>query len=85
MTRKATIAEVAKLAGVHESTVSRALNPATASIVNIRTVRRVKSAAEKLNYVPNIMARGLRTKLSMTGCGYSRPNESHFPRDHSRN
>jgi len=66
MTRKATIAEVAKLAGVHESTVSRALNPATASIVNIRTVRRVKSAAEKLNYVPNIMARGLRTKLSMT-------------------
>lgn len=64
--RQVTIAEVAKLAGVHESTVSRALNPATRSIVNEKTVRRVKAAAESLNYVPNIMARGLRTRLSMT-------------------
>ena len=66
MSRQVTISEVAKLAGVHPSTVSRALNPATRSVVNEKTVRRVKSAAESLNYVPNIMARGLRTRLSMT-------------------
>ena len=66
MTRQVTIAEVAKLAGVHESTVSRALNPETEFIVNSKTVKKVKAAAESLNYVPNIMARGLRTRLSMT-------------------
>lgn len=66
MSRQVTISEVAKLAGVHPSTVSRALNPATRSVVNEKTVRRVKNAAETLNYVPNIMARGLRTRLSMT-------------------
>ena len=66
MTRQVTIAEVAKLAGVHESTVSRALNPETRSIVNEKTAKRVQAAAESLNYAPNIMARGLRTRLSMT-------------------
>lgn len=64
--RQVTIAEVAKLAGVHESTVSRALNPETSSIVSEKTVKRVRAAAEKLNYFPNIVARGLRTKSSMT-------------------
>ena len=66
MGRQVTIAEVAELAGVHVSTVSRALNPATRSVVNAKTARKVISAAERLNYTPNIVARGLRTKLSMT-------------------
>ena len=66
MARQVTISEVAKLAGVHASTVSRALNPATRSLVNEKTARRVITAAESLNYFPNIMARGLRTRLSMT-------------------
>ena len=66
MARQVTISEVAKLAGVHPSTVSRALNPATRSLVNEKTARRVITAAESLNYFPNIMARGLRTRLSMT-------------------
>lgn len=66
MTRQVTIAEVARLAGVHESTVSRALNPETEFIVNSKTLKKVKAAAEELNYAPNIMARGLRTRLSMT-------------------
>jgi len=66
MSRQVTIAEVAKLAGVHESTVSRALNPSSRGIVNEKTARRVEAAAQSLQYVPNIMARGLRTKSSMT-------------------
>ena len=61
-----TLAQVAEEAGVHESTVSRALNPETESLVNSRTLKRVKAAAARLNYVPNVVARGLRTKFSKT-------------------
>ena len=66
MPRQVTLAEVAKLAGVHVATVSRALNPATRSIVNEKTARRVESAAKSLGYVPNITARSLRTQTTMT-------------------
>lgn len=66
MAQQITLADVAELAGVHPATVSRALNPATRSVVSDDTARRVESAAKKLGYVPNIMARGLRTRLSMT-------------------
>lgn len=66
MPKRVTIAEVAELAGVHKGTVSRALSPATENQVNAATVRRVQEAAEQLGYVPNIVARGLRTSLSMT-------------------
>ena len=66
MSRSVTIADVAKAAGVHMATVSRALNPQTQSQVNKETIRRVQEAATELGYVPNVMARGLRTKLSMT-------------------
>src|SRR5690606_29874322 len=34
--------------------------------VNAATVKRVQRAAKQLGYIPNIMARGLRTSLSMT-------------------
>ncbi len=66
MPKRVTIAEVAELAGVHKGTVSRALSGATEGQVNEATVRRVQKAAQKLGYVPNIVARGLRTSLSMT-------------------
>lgn len=61
-----TLAQVAEEAGVHESTVSRALNPETESLVSSKTLKRVKAAAARLNYVPNVVARGLRTKFSKT-------------------
>lgn len=61
-----TLAQVAEEAGVHESTVSRALNPETESLVNSKTLKRVKAAAARLNYIPNVVARGLRTKFSKT-------------------
>jgi LacI family transcriptional regulator len=66
MRRRATIDDVAKLAEVHKATVSRALNARTEHHVGRETVLRVRAAAEQLGYVPNAMARGLRTANSMT-------------------
>jgi LacI family transcriptional regulator len=56
--------DVADLAGVHTATASRALNPATRSLVNERTVTRVAKAAAQLGYTPNPIARGLKTNRS---------------------
>jgi LacI family transcriptional regulator len=58
--------DVAREAGVHISTASRALNPSTASIVNPETVERVAEAARKLGYRPHPLARGLRTNRTMS-------------------
>ena len=66
MTRRVTIADVAELAGVHKATVSRALNEFTQHQVKPATARKVQRAAKQLGYIPNMMARGLRTSLSMT-------------------
>jgi len=62
----ATLRDVARVAGVHPGTVSRALNPQTRGLVNERTARRVLAAAEELGYRPNPIARGLRTNRSHT-------------------
>ena len=62
----ATLRDVARLAGVHPGTVSRALNPQTRALVNERTARRVLDAAQELGYRPNPIARGLRTNRSHT-------------------
>lgn len=61
-----TLREVASEAGVHVSTASRALNPATRSIVNDKTAKRVLAAAERLGYRPHPLARGLRTNRTLT-------------------
>jgi LacI family transcriptional regulator len=61
-----TLRDVARAAGVHPGTVSRALNPATEALVNEDTVRRVREAAARLGYRPNPMARGLKTNRSYT-------------------
>ncbi|GAA2045902.1 LacI family DNA-binding transcriptional regulator [Agromyces tropicus] len=66
MPKRVTMDDVAKLAEVHKATVSRALDPRTRDQVNAETVKRVKRAARQLGYVPNAMARGLRTSSSMT-------------------
>jgi LacI family transcriptional regulator len=66
MSPRATIADVASLAGVHPGTVSRALNRKTEGQVNSETARRVRAAAKQLGYIPNPIARGLRTSSSMT-------------------
>src|SRR5215468_11006813 len=58
------LADVARAAGVHPGTASRALNPATRDQVSRATSKRVARAAERLGYVPNSQARGLRTARS---------------------
>jgi LacI family transcriptional regulator len=61
-----TIADVARLAGVHKATASRALNPRTSGQVNAATARRVVAAAKRLRYQPNTLARSLSTSRSAT-------------------
>ncbi|MBY5813655.1 LacI family DNA-binding transcriptional regulator, partial [Rhizobium leguminosarum] len=58
----ALMADVARLAGVAISTVSRALaNPGR---VNEKTRAKINAAARQLGYTPNAMARGLRVGKS---------------------
>ena len=61
MNKPPTLADVARRAGVHTATASRALNPATRELLSAKTVRRVVSAAAALGYSPNAIARALRT------------------------
>jgi LacI family transcriptional regulator len=58
------LTDVAAAAGVHPGTASRALNPLTRDQVSPETSRRVVRAAERLGYVPNAIAKGLRTSRS---------------------
>jgi LacI family transcriptional regulator len=61
-----TLRDVARLAGVHTGTASRALNTQTRSLVKPETAMKVVQAAEELGYRPNPMARGLKTNRSFT-------------------
>ena len=63
---RATLKDVASLAGVHPGTASRAINAETRALVNEDTARRVIEAAEALGYRPNPIARGLKTSRSYT-------------------
>lgn len=58
-----TMHDVAKLAGVSQSTVSRVLNE-TESLVPVseETRQRIRDAVEQLGYQPNMIARSLRTQ-----------------------
>lgn len=58
-----TMHDVAKLAGVSQSTVSRVLNENTSHIpISNETRQRILSAVEKLGYQPNMIAKSLRTQ-----------------------
>ncbi|MDF2825400.1 MAG: LacI family transcription regulator [Mycobacterium sp.] len=63
---KPTIQDVARVAGVHPGTASRALNPALVGRISAETSRRVREAATQLGYVPDPFGRNLRTKRSHT-------------------
>lgn len=65
-TTPTTLRDVARRAGVHAGTASRALNPETRSLVNPDTAEKVVRAAEELGYRPNPLARGLKTNRSFT-------------------
>ncbi len=61
-----TLKDVAREAGVHPATASRALNPETRLLVSENTAGRVLAAAAELGYRPNTVARSLRTRRSHT-------------------
>src|SRR5258708_8349263 len=63
-TRRVTLRDVARQAGVHPSTVSRALNPQTREMITEEIVRRVSRTAQALGYQPNPIAYGLKTNRS---------------------
>jgi LacI family transcriptional regulator len=66
MRRRVTIIDVARAAGVHASTVSRALDPARRGRLSAAVARRIAATAKRLGYRPNALAAGLRTRRSRT-------------------
>ncbi len=72
---KATIKDVAKLAGVSFKTVSRVINREPSVGEELR--QRVWEAIEELNYQPNLSARQLRGAASFIAFIYDNPN-SHY-------
>jgi LacI family transcriptional regulator, galactose operon repressor len=58
--------DVARLAGVHPATASRALSERTLGMVSPATAERVRAAADELGYRVNRVARGLKTRRSLT-------------------
>jgi LacI family transcriptional regulator, galactose operon repressor len=64
MNVKPTLRDVAQAAGVHLATASRALSGSKTRPVHPRTVARVRRAATALGYVPDQLARSLRTHHS---------------------
>lgn len=61
-----TLLDVARIAGVHVSTASRALDPEQSKLVSGRTAERVRRVAADLGYRPNLFARGLRNSKTMS-------------------
>lgn len=64
--QKVTVRDVARRAGVHPATVSRALNQTSSMLVNAATRERVYRSAEQLGYRPNAVARSLRVNHTNT-------------------
>jgi len=73
--KKATISDVARLAGVSKKTVSRVIN--NEPNVGAKTLSKVKKVIEDLNYSPNPQARGLAFSRSfLLAMIYDNPNAS---------
>jgi LacI family transcriptional regulator len=66
MAKRATLADVAQLAGLSTTTVSMVLNDRPNTRLSRDAADRVRSAAAKLNYRPNPAARGLRLGKTRT-------------------
>src|SRR2546425_6722841 len=61
-----TLEDVARAAGVHYSTVSRALDPATVRRVNVDTRKHVQAVAKRMGYQPDMVASGLKRGRTQT-------------------
>ena len=66
MKRRATLKDVARVAGVHLSTVSRALNPRTQHLLTRKVVEQIRMISRDLEYRPNAAAHSLRTNRTRT-------------------
>ena len=64
-TRSVTLKDVAKAAGVHVSTASRALDPSKSWRISPETIARVNLAVERLGYTPDMIAKGLKRGTTM--------------------
>lgn len=64
--RRVTLRDLAQVAGVDPSTVSRVLNGDTTLTVKEETRQRILQAVRDMRYVPNPLARGLRTQRTGT-------------------
>lgn len=65
-TPRVTLLDVARRAGVSRTTASFVMAGRTDMRISAEAEHRVLHAARELNYRPNLMARGLRTKLTRT-------------------
>ncbi|UFU06358.1 LacI family DNA-binding transcriptional regulator [Ruania halotolerans] len=61
-----TLRDIADQVGVSPSAVSLVLNDRDSGRVNSAVAERIRAVAAELGYVPNMLARGLRTKQSQT-------------------
>ncbi|TMD24413.1 MAG: LacI family transcriptional regulator [Chloroflexi bacterium] len=61
-----TLEDVARAAGVHYSTVSRALDPNAVRRVSADTRKHVQAVAEKMGYQPDMVATGLKRGRTQT-------------------
>ena len=64
--QKVTIKDVATAAGVSVSAVSYILNGSTEKKYSEKTVKAVRKAAERLHYMPNAIARGMRSQRAFS-------------------
>jgi DNA-binding LacI/PurR family transcriptional regulator len=62
--RSATLTDVASLSGLSVTTVSRVLNGSSHVLASTR--EKIQAAMDRLGYVPNMAAKGLRTRRSST-------------------
>ncbi|MCI6377660.1 MAG: LacI family transcriptional regulator [Clostridiales bacterium] len=62
--KRVSIKDVAREAGVSASTVSYVLNCNPSETISAETTQRVREAAKRLNYVPNLNARSLSSRRS---------------------
>ncbi|MGF3056786.1 LacI family DNA-binding transcriptional regulator [Microbacterium sp. YY-01] len=61
-----TLKDLAAEVGVSASAVSLVLNDRHQGRVNAKTAERIRTAAADMGYIPNVLARGLRTKKTHT-------------------
>ncbi|WP_374686125.1 LacI family DNA-binding transcriptional regulator, partial [Promineifilum sp.] len=73
--RRPSMADVARLAGVSQTTVSFIVNDTPGSSIPQETRDRVLSAVRELDYRPNVSARNLRTQsTNLIGYGFDEPS-----------